>query len=131
MRLFGTICVVAAAVAACSDDSDSDEFDPHPSCGDTLCDPNTCETELRCEVDCGTCTGAACTPPGDNLAGTCGEPCSDSCGCLQADQVCTADLGAPSGVCMPISCGLCEQGKHCDYSVDGNGRCTGGTCVPD
>lgn len=122
--------LIATVGGACSDDS-KEIFDPHPSCGDTFCDPKTCETTLRCATDCGTCAGADCTPPSDNFAGTCGKSCIDSCGCLQADQVCTADYGAPEGVCVPISCGLCPRGEHCAYTVDGDGRCSGGSCEPD
>ena len=119
------------AIASCGEDPPIGDDRPSvPRCGDGICDAEYCETPARCPHDCGTCSGAGCPPAPTQEPGSCGATCSDSCGCQQPNEVCTADLGAEQGTCMPISCGLCEEGLICDYAADETGHCVGGVCEP-
>jgi hypothetical protein len=116
--------VGASLGAGCSD---ADETEPSPTtrtCGNGTCDQATCESMLRCPDDCGVCTGADCNPTA--VAGTCGEPCASSCDCISAAEMCTADFGYSSGVCVPTGCLDCVD--RCVYSPDASGVCATPSC---
>jgi hypothetical protein len=117
----GLLLIVPIVTAGCDDETSDDA---NRTCGDGICDSEHCESPVRCPDDCGACVGAECTVGG--TIGTCTEPCSDSCECVNSGEFCSADYGVSPGQCLPVACLSCLH--TCEASPDAQGLCSTGTC---
>jgi hypothetical protein len=118
----GALALFLLCAATCDGDSSGDDLPPPPPCGDGVCDSLRCETDLRCPIDCGACTGS-CQLVKDTSDGTCNRPCSSSCDCYHPGEMCTADYGSSPGVCVPVQCRQCSSKQTCEFTPDAQGRC--------
>jgi hypothetical protein len=120
----GLLVVLLLALLGTGCDDESEEPAAYRACGNGVCEPERCETMVRCADDCGACVGTGCNPTA--VTGTCGEPCASSCDCLPQAEVCTADFGFAAGQCVPLDCLECIE--TCQYSPDASGVCATPSC---
>jgi len=112
-----------ALIPACDDEESGNE---DRDCGDGSCSIATCETPVRCPMDCGACIGAECQTAG--TTGSCGQPCDSSCDCINQGELCSADYGVRPGACLPTDCLGCTTFDSCSYTPDADGFCATTTC---
>jgi hypothetical protein len=128
VKLALTSAVAASATLlalACGDDEGGGNT--HRTCGDGRCEPNDCESTVRCPNDCGTCIGMECDV--SSAVGSCGKACTSSCECASKAELCTATYGDLPGRCVPIDCRHCDNFQSCEFTPDGDGVCSSVTCT--